>query len=155
MTRHPGHLRFSAYDAGLRELAWTVENRALQHALWRELESAAHVKIYCPARCAEIAWERDFARLTLDDGRELAARLIVGADGADSWVRERAGISGITHDYGQMGVVANFAIERSHEDNAFQWFRRDGVLALLPLPGARVSMVWSAPESRAHELLGG
>ena len=148
-----GHLRFSAYDAGLRELAWTVENRALQYALWRELETAEDLKIHSPVRCAGIAWESDCARLTLDDGRELRARLIVGADGADSWVRSRTRISAVTHDYAQVGVVANFATERSHEDNAFQWFRRDGVLALLPLPGMRVSMVWSAPESRAEELL--
>ena len=151
--RARGHLRFSAYDAGLRELAWTVENRALQHALWRELESSAQVQIYRPARCAEIAWEPDCARLALSDGREIQSRLVIGADGADSWVRERAGISAVTHDYGQIGVVANFAIARPHEDNAFQWFRSDGVLALLPLPGARVSMVWSAPELRARELL--
>src|SRR5688500_19082745 len=53
-----------------------------------------------------------------------------------------------------MGVVANFQTERAHNNVAYQWFRRDGVLALLPLPGKLVSMVWSAKEEHAHALLG-
>jgi ubiquinone biosynthesis UbiH/UbiF/VisC/COQ6 family hydroxylase len=57
------------------------------------------------------------------------------------------------HDYGQIGVVANFACARPHGGTAFQWFLRDGVLALLPLPGNRVSMVWSIDEARGRELL--
>jgi len=149
-----GRLDFSAYDAGLRELAWIVENRLLHTEIWRALERSAHVSMYCPARCQDLLWEEDEARLLLDDARELAARLIVGADGVESWVRDRAGISASVYEYGQNGVVANFGTSRSHDGTAFQWFRADGVLALLPLPGNRVSMVWSAPEERASELLG-
>ncbi len=148
-----GRLEFSAYDAGLRELAWIVENSVLHHELWQRLKGSAHANLYCPARCAELAWGADYATLSLDDGRELAARLIVGADGADSWVRERAGIVCRVDDYGQKGIVANFATARPHEGTAFQWFRADGVLALLPLPGERVSVVWSAHEDKARELL--
>ena len=56
-------------------------------------------------------------------------------------------------DYRQLGVVANFSCEKPHRDTAFQWFRRDGVLALLPLPGNRVSMVWSIAEEAGRGLL--
>lgn len=146
-------LEFSAYESGLRELAWIVENRLLQGALGRALELAAHVRSFCPARCEAVVWEREFATLTLSGGEVLRGRLIVGADGADSWVRERAGIGVSVYEYGQVGVVANFATARPHDGIAFQWFRADGVLALLPLPGQRVSMVWSTPESHARELL--
>jgi ubiquinone biosynthesis UbiH/UbiF/VisC/COQ6 family hydroxylase len=146
-------LEFSAYEAGLRELAWIVENRLLQDALGRALELAPHVELFCPARCEAIEWQRETATLRLADGTALRARLIVGADGADSWVRERAGIGVATHDYGQEGVVANFSTARPHDATAFQWFRSDGVLALLPLPGQRVSMVWSAQDTLARELL--
>jgi ubiquinone biosynthesis UbiH/UbiF/VisC/COQ6 family hydroxylase len=68
-------------------------------------------------------------------------------------VRSAAGLDARVHDYGQLGVVANFACERDHGGTAFQWFRGDGVLAFLPLPGARMSMVWSTPEANARELM--
>jgi 2-polyprenylphenol 6-hydroxylase len=151
--RAGSRLEFSAYEAGMRELAWVAESRELQIALWRALEAAPHVTLHAGARCTDISWERDAARLRLDDGSELAARLIVGADGGDSWVRERAGIAVETHDYRQLGVVANFEAEQPHRGVAYQWFTGESVLALLPLPGRRVSMVWSAPEARARELL--
>ena len=149
----PGRLEFSAYDAGLRELAWVAENRVLQHALWRALEQAPHVTLEYPLGCSDIAWLHDRAEVTLSDGRRVSARLVVGADGAESWVRGRMGVRVSTSDYRELGVVANFATERAHEGTAFQWFRDDGVLALLPLPGGRVSMVWSTAEARARQLL--
>jgi ubiquinone biosynthesis UbiH/UbiF/VisC/COQ6 family hydroxylase len=151
--RAPARLEFSAYDAGLRELAWIVENRLLQNTLRDALEAAPHVSLISPVRCEDLAWQEDSAVLTLSDGQALHARLMVGADGADSWVRERMGVAVSTNEYPELGVVANFATARPHDGTAFQWFRPDGVLALLPLPGYRVSMVWSAVEARARELL--
>jgi 2-polyprenylphenol 6-hydroxylase len=148
-----GHLEFDAYEAGLRELAWIIEHGELHRALWRELVLAPYLELYCPAQCIDLVWERDCARLTLADGRVLTARLVVAADGADSWVRERTGVSTYTFDYRETGVVANLATERDHEEVAYQWFRRDGVLAFLPLPGRRISIVWSAPNPHAQALL--
>lgn len=143
-------LDFSAYDAGLRELAFIVENGRLQHALWQA--ARAHVKVYCPANWVALELAADSGSLRLEDGTEIAARLVVGADGAESRVRAQAGIAVTPSDYGQLGVVANFSCEKPHGGVAFQWFRRDGVLALLPLPGNRVSMVWSIGEERGREL---
>jgi ubiquinone biosynthesis UbiH/UbiF/VisC/COQ6 family hydroxylase len=148
-----GRIEFSAYEAGLRELAWVAESRELQRALWAAAEAAPHVSIHAPARCADIGWARDHTALSLDDGQRLSAALVVAADGSDSWVRERAGIRASSDDYGQLGVVANFEAERAHRGVAWQWFTGGSVLALLPLPERRVSMVWSAPEPRARELL--
>ena len=150
----PGaQLEFSAYDAGLRELAFIVENHRLQHALWDCLGSAPHVTLLAPARCARLAWEPDVVTLTLEDGTALRSTLIIGADGADSWVRREAGIAAKPVSYGELGVVANFGTTRSHHEVAYQWFRRDGVLALLPLPGNRISMVWSTSNPHGQELL--
>jgi len=147
-------LDFSAYDTGLRELAYVVESRRLQQALWNALQESAAVRVYCPAQCAALDFSPDRAELTLQDGTQLRARLVVAADGGDSWVRVQAGIGTAARAYGQTGVVANFHAEKPHRGIAFQWFRRDGVLALLPLPGNRVSMVWSCNDELGARLLG-
>ena len=144
---------FSAYTAGLRELAFIVENRELQRVLWDELARAPDVDTIVPAVCQGLTFNRDAAQLVLADGRTLSARLVVAADGADSWVRSQAAVGVETRDYRQTAVVANFSITRPHHGVAAQWFRRDGVLALLPLPGARVSMVWSTADAHAAQLL--
>jgi ubiquinone biosynthesis UbiH/UbiF/VisC/COQ6 family hydroxylase len=146
-------LHFSAYDAGLRELAVIVEGRRLLQALWDGLGDLADLRIYRPAGWTSLELGAEQAELRLDDGTEIAARLVVGADGAESRVRAQAGISVRPGDYGQLGVVANFSCEKPHRGTAFQWFMRDGVLALLPLPGDRVSMVWSIAQEQGRKLL--
>jgi len=78
---------------------------------------------------------------------------VVAADGAESAVRRSAGIAVNVHEYAQTGVVANFLAEQPHQDTAYQWFLEHGVLALLPLPGNQVSMVWSTADAHAKALL--
>ena len=146
-------LDFSAYETGLRELAFIVEGRALQRALWEALQAEPQVERIVPASCSALAVTAEAAELSLKNGRKLRAQLIVGADGADSWVRTQAGFEIMLRPYHQSAVVANFSTAQPHHGTAFQWFRRDGVLALLPLPGARISMVWSTTESHAAHLL--
>jgi ubiquinone biosynthesis UbiH/UbiF/VisC/COQ6 family hydroxylase len=146
-------LEFSAYDIGERALAWIVEERALRAALV-PLVRAAGVPVLAPREFASIAWSPDEARLTFADGSMVTAKLVVAADGLRSWVRDAAGIAATPASYGQTAVVANFACERAHHGRAWQWFRADGgVLAWLPLRGRRISIVWSAPEAQAHDLL--
>ncbi len=147
-------LDFSAYEAGLRELAVIVENRQVQVALWRTLQACPEVvAVYAPAACADLQLNNDAAVLTLGDGRSLRARLVVGADGGNSWIRHAAGMTAAAQPYGQTAVVANFETDLPHGAIARQWFRRDGILALLPLPGQRVSMVWSTGEEHADALM--
>jgi ubiquinone biosynthesis UbiH/UbiF/VisC/COQ6 family hydroxylase len=148
-----GRLDFTAYGSGVSELAWILESSLMQRELWETAKRQGNLSLLCPARPQTLALEPDAARLTLDDGRTLVARLIVAADGAESWTRSAAGIDVRFDPYDQLGVVANFATELPHRGTAFQWFRDDGVLAWLPLPGNRISMVWSAPEERGRELL--
>ena len=146
-------LRFSAYEAGVAELAAIVESRHLQSVLWQGLEHQHDLDLICPDQCVALQLREDAAELTLAGGRTLRARLVVAADGMHSWARQAAGIAAEVKSYGQMGVVANFACARPHHNTAFQWFREDGVLAYLPLPGQRMSMVWSTPDAHAGELL--
>ena len=135
-------IEFDAYRAGVPALAYIVEDRELQDALWRGLEPLI-------GRCEGLAVDEGRARVALDAGRELSSRLVVAADGAESRIRELAGIKVTSKTYGQAAVVANFACERAHGNVAYQWFQGGPVLALLPLPDEHVSMVWSLPTEEA------
>jgi ubiquinone biosynthesis UbiH/UbiF/VisC/COQ6 family hydroxylase len=139
-------IEFDAYRAGVPELAWIVEDAALQDALWQGLDAQT-------GDLEEIRILEKCARITLRDGRSLEGRLVVGADGANSLVRRAAGIAAAESDYGQSAIVANFGCGKPHRDTAYQWFQRGPVLALLPLPGAQVSMVWSLPTAQAERVL--
>jgi 2-octaprenylphenol hydroxylase len=154
---------FDAYRTGCAELAWIVEDRLLQEALWRGLERQEGLTLFPASTIRDLEISERQATAILHDGRALVAQLMVGADGARSFVRERAGIASDARDYGQTAVVANFACTRPHRNVAWQWFQggigRSGaagggaVLALLPLPGDHVSMVWSTPNADAARLL--
>ena len=146
-------LDFSAYQMGVAELACILENRALQHALWQVLEQQENLTILNPVRCASLITGAEVTEVTLEDGRSVKAKLLVGADGRDSWVRNQVGISAAPVDYQQCGVVANFTTALPHRGIAHQWFQEEGILALLPLPGNRVSMVWSVSPEQSAELL--
>ena len=145
-------LKFSAYQMGVAELACILENRALHLALWQVLARQDGLTLLHPARCKALSVADAAATLTLEDGRGLTANLIVGADGRDSWVRQQVELSAAPRDYEQHGVVANFSCTIPHRGIAHQWFQSDGILALLPLPGELVSMVWSVSPERAAEL---
>lgn len=146
------NIEFSAYQMGVSELACILENRNLQHALWQLLQEQDNLDLIHPARCAALSVDDEAAELTLEDGRILQAGLIVGADGRNSWVRNQAGITAAPLDYQHHGVVANFSCELPHRGIAHQWFAPDGILALLPLPGNRVSMVWSVRPEKSAQL---
>lgn len=148
-----GRLEFSAYENGVPELAWIVEGGAIARALWAGMAGQSNLEVICPAASVQLDVREASARLVLDTGRDIDARLVVGADGAQSFVRQQVMQPADVMPYGQSGVVANFLCERPHRGTAYQWFRNDGVLAWLPLPGQRMSMVWSTPESHAQALL--
>jgi ubiquinone biosynthesis UbiH/UbiF/VisC/COQ6 family hydroxylase len=150
-------VEFDAYRSGASELAWIIEDRCVQAALWRGLETQERLSVYPGISIRDLQIADDGANIALEDGRSLAARLVVGADGAHSLVRARAGIAAEARAYGQTAVVANFACERPHRNVAWQWFQGakcgGAVLALLPLPGNHVSMVWSVRAVDAVRLL--
>jgi 2-polyprenylphenol 6-hydroxylase len=141
-------IEFDAYRAGVAELAWIVEDSVLQAAV----SAAAGAERFAPAEAESIDFEPRAARVRLSDGRILSASLVAGADGAQSFVRSAARIGADEARYAQSAVVANFACARPHRNAAWQWFQGGPVLALLPLPGDRVSMVWSLPEAEAERV---
>lgn len=148
---HAARLEIDAYEADVGSLGFIVENKLLQYALWQRLQASGVSMIH--GRCTAVCWQPAQSVLTLDEGSIYKARLLLAADGAHSWLRTQAGIAVKTHDYGQMGVVANFESALPHAQIARQWFCGDGVLAWLPLPGKRISMVWSTSSEHAQHLL--
>lgn len=146
-------LDFSAYESGLFQLGATVESGRLHHALWQGLEHQSKLSLLCPKSPADLRRVVDHVEIRLDGGPAARAKLVVGADGGDSWVRRAAGMDARSDSYDQLGVVANFACTRAHRGIAHQWFLGDGVLAFLPLPERRVSIVWSTSQAHARELL--
>lgn len=160
---HDDELHFSAYESGIEALAWIVEQRNLMRALERALDDAKLRVLderFDAFESSSVAAPPTSVRLVLEGGRRIEARLVVGADGAASRVREAAGIENRVSDYPQRALVGHFDTALSHRDVAWQWFGEHGVLALLPLPvtdgthppAGRVSMVWAAPHELADEL---
>lgn len=145
-------LHFSAYQAAVPQLAWIVESGLVERALDSALRFQPQVTWYAQ-RAQGLAVDEEAAVLTLEQGPTIAARLVLGADGVHSWVRAQIGSQVKRHDYRQLGVVANFRAELPHGETAFQWFRDGEILALLPLPQQHVSLVWSAHEAHAQDLL--
>ena len=146
-------LDFSAYETGVGELGWVLESSLMSCELWESVKRQANLTLLCPAVPNAIKMGEKSVELRLAEGQVLSTKLLVGADGGDSWVREAAGLQAIATPYGEMGLVANFECEHPHRGIARQWFRDDGVLAWLPLPGNRISVVWSTPDVHAGELL--
>jgi 2-octaprenylphenol hydroxylase len=148
-----GSIHFDSAELGEPDLGHIVENRVTQLALWERLEEAGEAVLLCPAVVEDIELTTDLALLDLEDGRRIAARLLVGADGRGSRVRGRAGIATRGWLYDQRAIVANVRTGEWHQETAWQRFLPTGPLAFLPLSDGRCSIVWSATGSRAQELL--
>jgi 2-octaprenylphenol hydroxylase len=152
-AERPGKLVFDAYSARTEALAWIVEDSNLNLALDTALRFAPHVRVVS-GRATRLDTYGDTATVHLDNADKLTASLIVGADGGQSWVRGQCDIDIDYRPYGQRAIVTNFECENAHQGVAYQWFTSsEGIVALLPLPGQRVSLVWSAPEALAEILL--
>lgn len=143
-------LAFSARPGAA--LAWIVESGRLAQALETRAAALANVAVTRGAKAAAFGAGAQGAWAELETGERIDGDLLVGADGPDSRVRAALGIAFEERPYGEAALVANFEAETPPGDVARQWFRSDGVLAWLPLPGRRISMVWSAPLERADEL---
>jgi ubiquinone biosynthesis UbiH/UbiF/VisC/COQ6 family hydroxylase len=148
-----GHLGFDAFGAHAGTLAWIVEDSNLNQALDAALRFAQNVETVTGRAC-RIASDTHGIEVELEDGKVLAAQLLVGADGRDSWVRGQCDIGIDYRAYHQRAIVANFACEKPHHNVAYQWFTcKEGIVALLPLPGNKVSLVWSAPDTLADTIM--
>lgn len=143
---------FDAADYGWPCLGHIVENRLVAGVLWRAVESEPGVRLLLGDALRGFDMDAAGVRLRLESGGTLQAKLLVGADGVHSRVREQLliGVEGAA--YGQSGLVAHIDLEHPQHELAWQRFLPSGPLAFLPLADGRASIVWTLPSERASAL---
>lgn len=155
-------IHFSCDEVRLPYLGHIVENSVVVRALHQQMEACGNIDFLHPLRLVSIqktdpVGGDEFTRVTLDDGRELATRLLIAADGAQSGVREMAGFATREWDYQQQAIVTTVKVSQSHQFTAWQRFTSRGPLAFLPLRNGNdnhyCSIVWSADSDLANEMM--
>lgn len=148
------HIDFEAEQIAQRNLGHIVENRVIQLSLLEKIEKQDNVTVFAPERCSKILFGESEAWINLESGKAITAKLVVGADGANSWLRQQLDIP-LTHwDYGHSALVANIRTVDSHDKTARQIFRPEGPLAFLPLGESNLSsIVWSLDPLHAEDLV--
>ncbi|MDP2560953.1 FAD-dependent monooxygenase [Psychrobium sp. 1_MG-2023] len=132
-------------------LGHIVENRLIQLALWHKLEQLDNVTLFEGYNISQLTHQDDSYFVTLGDNT-INTRLLVGADGANSMVRNAANIGVTAWDYAQHAMLINVTTERSQQDITWQQFTPQGPRALLPLTGNKASLVWYDSPARIRQL---
>ena len=143
---------FTASDAGRETFGINVPNQALTAALWAAVAAEPRITLYSGAMLEQLTPGSEAARLRLTDGREIAARLVVAADGRNSICRTAAGIETRTWDYEQCAIACTFDHSRPHHDISTELHRPAGPLTTVPMPGRQSSLVWVERPDEAKRL---
>ncbi len=162
-----GKLDFSVDDLGSflhnENLGWIIENKVIRNALWQKAQADEGIRFFTDHKLASMA-EGDSevfvsfdAPIEASQGRQapLIAKLVVGADGANSWVRKQIDSPMITRDYDHHAIVATIKCSQGHENTAWQVFLPTGPLAFLPLfppNNDTCSIVYSTSPEEAKRL---
>ncbi len=145
------HVTFDAAALGIPELGYMVENSVLQRALWEQMQQDG-VTLLCPASLQALQAHSGGWQLQLDDGTTLDSQLVVGADGANSRVRQLAGIGVRGWNYAQSCMLISVECEHEAGDATWQQFTPDGPRAFLPLFDRHASLVWYDAPARIRQL---
>ena len=148
-----GEVTFDAADSGVKELGHIIENKVIQLALLERIQSHENIELISGQFVKDINYQANNSEITLENDVVLTCRLLVGADGANSMVREAACIDLDVAEYDQKGIVCNVTPERHHQSTAWQRFLTTGPLAFLPLSSGQCSIVWSADSAEADRLM--
>jgi len=137
-----GDTLFNSDDIDYPELGYIVENRITQLALLERLPAFDNVRVLMPQSISKIAYDGKASELTLADGSQIHARLLVAADGGQSRVRQAVGLGVTSWDYGQHALVIYVETAYPQQDITWQRFVASGPQAFLPLNGPYASIVW-------------
>jgi 2-octaprenylphenol hydroxylase len=152
-----GEIHFDSAEIGEAVLGYIVENNLIQHCLYNHLKQQTDVEFIFNAHLQTLTCSEVGASLQMENHAPLAAKLIIGADGAQSWVRQQMQSPVQQWDYGQHAIVATVQTEYSHQETAWQHFMPTGPLAFLPLCNSQASsslcsIVWSTTPEHAATL---
>ncbi len=148
-----GHISFDDQSMGYSHLGHIVENSVIHYALWNKAQQSSDITLLAPAELQQVAWGENETFLTLKDGSMLTARLVIGADGANSWLRNKADIPLTFWDYQHHALVVTIRTEEPHDAVARQVFHGEGILAFLPLSDPHLcSIVWSLSPEEAQRM---
>ncbi|WP_373018899.1 UbiH/UbiF/VisC/COQ6 family ubiquinone biosynthesis hydroxylase [Thiomicrorhabdus sp.] len=140
-----GEVHFSAADMGEPNLGYTVENSVVQAALWEQITDCEQVKVLLDVKLEALAFESEQACLYLEGYGKIQTQLLVGADGAQSQIRQMAHIGLDTHEYEQCAVVGCVKTELNHQDTCWQRYLKDGPFAYLAMGNNVSSIAWYLP----------
>jgi len=151
-----GQIQFDSVELGVPELGVIIENNVLQQLLLETVQAADNIHYLCPEEITGIDYQpkdggQTRSGITLASGAQLTAKLLVGADGANSKVRDIASIQRRQKAYRQQGLVCNVTTSEPHQHTAWQCFMPSGPLAFLPLYNGDSSIVWSLDDEAANE----
>ena len=149
----PFSLHFDAQEVGAESLGHIAENRHTRAALQAAVARAANLELIAPATIKSLATDAGSAVVTLADGSQIAAALVIAAEGRESRLRAQMGINTIGWSYPQTGIVATVEHEKPHNGVAYEHFLPSGPFAILPMTGNRSSLVWTESKAKAPGLL--
>ena len=149
----PLFLHYDHREVGDHPLGWMVEDRVLRRALLARAGELPKLRHLAPLAVADVERSSAGALVRLADGRAIAARLVVAADGKTSPLRQSAGIRTVAWSYPQTGIVATVHHARPHRGVAVEHFLPAGPFAILPLSGNRSSIVWTERADLAPQIL--
>lgn len=153
---HFGMARMDRSEEGLPAIGYVVPARDIGRVLSEAVAGTAGVDSWCPATVKAVQRSEEGVQLELDcdgEARTLNTRLVVAADGADSFLREQFGIGHVERDYGQTAIVTNITPQLPHDNIAYERFTDSGPMALLPMSGQRCAVVWTVATDRADAIM--
>lgn len=144
--------RFHSDALDMEQLGFIVENRLIQLGLWQMFSTHENLTVITPTKIADLEFFTDHNVLTLENGDKIKTKWVIGADGANSYVRQKAKIGVTAWDYRQHCMLINIETEKSQQDITWQWFTPSGPRSFLPLHGNKGSLVWYDSPQRIKQL---
>jgi 2-octaprenylphenol hydroxylase len=148
-----GQLNFANTDVDEKDLGWIIENKVLRNALWQKAQADEGIHFFTEQALTNVTMGDNEVFASFADGAPILAKLVVGADGAHSWVRKQMNMPITFQDYDHHAIVATIECEKGHNNTAWQVFLAQGPLAFLPLfKTNQCSIVWSTTPDEVQRL---